>query len=190
MKRPIRAGFAVLAICGVLLPGLAGATIVLELPVEALAQRADRVVHARVVAQESRWSADGARIHTFSTLQVLADLKGPGPAEIVVRQIGGVVDGQAAMAVHGDAVLEVGEEIVAFLRHNPDRDPVMHLVGLAQGKFRVEGTSSEAEVVRDLSGLAFARRVQGRWLVDPDARPVERLSFQELVRAVRSGGGR
>lgn len=140
----------------------AWASLVMELRVDELTKRADEVVRARVLDRISRWTEDGHQIHTFTTIEVISNMKGAAGGAIVIRQLGGEVDGVGSF-VGGDAHFEVGEEVVVFLRRNPDGEPVFHLIGLAQGKFRVERTGDRVSAVRDLSDLAMMRVVDGRY---------------------------
>jgi hypothetical protein len=178
---------AVLA-AAVLLAGPAVASTVLELDVDALTERADRVVRARVIERESRWDDDGHMIRTFTTLEILANLKGEGEAHLVVRQLGGEVDDVGSF-VTGDAHFEIGEEVLVFLRSNPDGEPVFHLIGLAQGKFRIERSPDGVRAVRDLSDLSLARQEGGR-LVIGHAETVSTLDLDDLARTIREAADR
>lgn len=172
--------FAVLA--ALALTATARATTVLPLDIEGLTARSDRVVRARVLSRESREAGDPPRLHTFTTLEVLDDLAGSGPARVVLRQLGGTRGG-AVERIDGDAELVPGEEVVVFLRANPHGAPVMHLVGLGQGAWRIERTDAGATATRALAGLAFESpgpRTRSR------TAPRARLDLDELERRVRA----
>ena len=160
----------------------ASASFVLELRVEELTKRADEVVRARVLERQSRWSEDGHSIHTFTTLEVISNLKGQASGLVTVRQLGGEVDGVGSF-VSGDAHFEVGEEVIVFLRANPDGEPVFHLIGLGQGKFRVDRSGESVRVVRDNSELALMRVVGDRF-VPGDHGGLTDMSLEELVGAI------
>lgn len=158
------------------LPWTASATTLVKMDVPALARAADAVVRCKVVGTSSRWSRDGRRILTDVRLQVLETIAGEGGGDLVVVQPGGVV-GDIGQKVDGLAAFEPGEEAVLFLER---RGPVHGVVGMAQGKWRVE------------EGGAWVRpeHVEAR-LVDPRTRepvPPElaRVPLEQLRAAVRA----
>ena len=156
---------------------------VLELDVGELTKRSDRVVRAHVVERESRWDEARERIHTYTTLELADSLKGEGEPTIVVRQLGGEVDGTGSF-VGGDAHFEVGEEVVVFLRRNPAGESYFHVIGLAQGKFRVVRSGERSLAVRDLSELSLMRPLEGRFVPLPEAGAPESIALDELERAI------
>jgi hypothetical protein len=126
------------------------------------------VVHGVVVDQFSQWEEfDGNKIiFTYSTLRVEhADFLRLAPArEVVVRNVGGTVDGYTQVLID-EASFQVGEEVVVFLGLEDDW---LHLsvVGFHQGKY---------EVVRDTRGRMSGLRQALGAQTEPrpeDARPV------------------
>jgi hypothetical protein len=137
--------------------GRAEAATVLAMTVEELAAGSDRVVRGRVVSM--RTEVDEARGFVFrlTTLEVLEDLRGEGPREVVVRQLGGEAAGRGLL-VDGDAELRVGEEVVLFLSRGRPAERVMHLKGLSLGRFSIERRpDGPAMAVRGISGLHLVR---------------------------------
>ena len=128
------------------------ASVILPLSLDELIDRADVVVHGKVVAQDSAW--EGGRIVSRSRVRVEGALKGAPGREVVLRSQGGVVDG-IGQKVYGEASFAVGEELVVFGRH---LGAELRAVGMAQGKFRVVTELGVARAVQDLAGLAFAKR--------------------------------
>ena len=182
MKRVIWWPLSVFLVLAVSVP--AWGSYVLHLSLEDLVDRADSVVRARVVDRESRLCDEGRQVYTYTTLEVLSSMKGPGRDTVVVRQLGGEVDGIGSL-VGGDARFEVGEEVVVFLRDNPDGKPFLHMIGLSQGKFRVERSEDQVLAVRELSDLSLVRPRDGR-LEPVDAPGVSTLNLEELEDAINA----
>lgn len=145
---------ASLSLALVAAPGAAEATVAVELPRPQLIADADLVVRVTVLDHRSAWDADNTAIRTWTRLRVAEYLKGSGPSELTVRQIGGEADG-LAQYVPGDPRLREGAELVVFLRRG---EGVNFLTAMAQSVFYVErGADGAAYVRRDLTGLTFAR---------------------------------
>jgi hypothetical protein len=127
----------------VMVPTSPRSSTVLALDIDALTERAERVVRARVLSTES-WR-DGI-VWTSVVLDVTEDWQGTGPARIELVQPGGSVGGFGTL-VFGVPRFEEGEDVVVFLTEE-------RVLGLAQGKFTI---SPEGGVRRDLRQLALAR---------------------------------
>lgn len=169
-----------------LAPSLAWASTAVDLDVEGLTLRAERVVRARVVGSESRWTAGGRRIVTETRLEVLEVLAGePRAAVVQVVQPGGRVDG-LVQEVIGAARFSPGEEVVVFLRPTaPDRSA--RVVGMALGKYRViRREGAPAAVRRDDLGEVRVLHPQTH---RPRA-PEQAITLESLRAQVRAAGGR
>lgn len=154
---------AALALSVMMMPSVAGATIVQALDLEQLAKKAAVVVHGRVVERTSAWNPEHTRIYTVTRVQIVDSLKGPhsASATIDVRQLGGTVDG-ISQTIVGNARLHTDEEVVLFLDHDPGKR-LHYVVGMAQGKYAVDRRTTPPVVVRDLKGIALAD-IQARQL--------------------------
>ncbi|MGA8891618.1 MAG: hypothetical protein WB493_08625, partial [Anaeromyxobacteraceae bacterium] len=108
MRTTVAAAVACLA-----LPALAA--VGPEVSVEALARRADAVVHGAVRGVEASWAADGRHVRTRVTLRRISTWRGDAPAVVVVEVPGGRV-GDVAQSVAGAPEFAPGEEVVVFLR--------------------------------------------------------------------------
>jgi hypothetical protein len=186
MLRRFRSALVVGALLGPCLfaaiaPGMARAAVVVPLTREALVRQSDTIVRCTVVARKSGWNAQRTQIVTWTTLRIEEYLKGSGPAELTLRQLGGEVDGLVT-EVPGDAHLLPGERAVLFLRRG---DGVVFLTALAQAAYLVTEKEGGAFVERDLSGLSFARWEGGAMKTVEAAREA-REPLAELVRSVRS----
>ena len=149
-----------------LLGASASATTIATLDLHALTQRADRIVLARVESSTSSWTARHDVIYTDVVLRVERGYKGAlGLGDtLVVRREGGSVDG-IGMLVYGAATFSIGEEVVVFAEHRGDAS---YVVGMAQGKLRVESVGGERHVLgRQASTLARFEQELARHLTIP-----------------------
>jgi hypothetical protein len=148
------------------------ATTLLETSVEELARGADLVVRGKVLRTTAQWR--GGRIVTEAEIAVASAWKGAAGERVAVVVPGGRV-GDVAQQVSGSPSFAQDEEVVVFAARVGPRD--LGVVGLALGKFRVEG-----DVVRPhLEGA----RVEPRTLA-PGERRVEPMGVDELERRVRA----
>jgi hypothetical protein len=155
MQRALAGVIGILA--STVLIGRAEAATVLAMTVEELAAGSDRVVRARVVSQRTEFDPGQGFVYRITTLEVLEDLRGEGPGEVVVRQLGGEAAGRGLL-IDGDADLREGEEVVLFLSRGDPREPVMHLKGLSLGRFSIERRRDGPPMaVRGLEGLQLVR---------------------------------
>lgn len=138
-------------VVGLLVASAAQATTIRGFTTKGMVQEAAVVVRARVIDRVSVWNGDKTKIYTDSTLKVGEVITGKAlSSAITVRQLGGSVDG-VTMHVEGVAPIARGEQVVLFLRTDGAR---FYLVGMAQGKLRVETLRDGREVVtRTISGL-------------------------------------
>jgi hypothetical protein len=145
---------AALAFGGVFAAPVAQATVAVELQRPQLVTDADLVVRVTVLDHRSAWNGDNTAILTWTRLRVTEYLKGSGPAELTLRQMGGEAEGMVQY-VPGDPRLASGTDAVLFLRRG---DGVTFLTAMAQSVFYIDrGTDGGAYVRRDLAGLTFAR---------------------------------
>lgn len=129
---------------------LAGESDALMIPmsVEELAVQAQRIVHGRVVRQESAWNDARTAIYTDVTLAVEQTAVGARAAELTFRIDGGAVDG-IGMATSNDPRFEDGQELVVFLEGRAGKE---RLVSHSQGAFEV----SQGKVAGRGAGLSVA----------------------------------
>ena len=160
-----RGAFAAVLACSMFLAAPADATVVVQVDRAQLVGMSDLVVRATVGNAQTRWSDDHARILTYTRLTVTQYLKGTGPTELVLRQMGGEIDGLVSR-IAGDAHLTPGQDVVLCLRQG---DGVVFLTAMAQSAWYVTAQPGATPVAsRDLSGLTFARMIDGRMtLVEP-----------------------
>lgn len=139
-----------------------------------LAAGSDQVVRARVVAQRAARSERSGRPLTVSALRVLETYRGTLSGDFEIEQLGGALEG-TRFQVPGDARLEIGEEVVLFLRCTGK--PRCRILGLGLGKYAVR---------RDADGRLVAVR-DARGLRDPSGTPlpVDAVALETLARELR-----
>jgi len=141
------AWLSVLLVSGALLASTpVDSSTAVALDVADLAQRADLVVHARVVDLET-WR-DGIA-WTRVEFEVLDAWKGDVPTRLQLVVPGGWT-GDFGTLVFGMPTFALGEETALFLAGAPEARRVL---GLSQGKFTV---AEDGSLSRDLSGLRLA----------------------------------
>jgi hypothetical protein len=180
--------FAVLACLAALLSAApARATLALARSLEEMARIADVVAIAHVESSDAAWR--GKRIYTLARLTPTRLLKGKAEGELLVEVEGGVV-GAIGQQVAGAPRFTPGEDVAVFLHRVPDTDPpVYRVVGMSQGKLRVEPRPDGVKVVRDLGQLDLVMPNPAGELrpapTGPDAQPID-----DFVRDVSAAAGR
>jgi hypothetical protein len=156
----------------------ASATSMVALDLKALLSRADRVVLATVLSEESHWTEAHDAIYTDTLVRIDRAYKGAARAgdTVKVRREGGSVDG-IGMKVHGVALLAPGEQAVLFLEQ---RGPSSWVVGMSQGKWPVSVENGRKVVhAADVSDIHF---VQG---AAPPSGTRSLADVEKLLRADR-----
>ncbi|MFQ5718326.1 MAG: hypothetical protein ACE5IK_02145 [Acidobacteriota bacterium] len=180
-----------------LLAGLAGAatllwpapgvaTLLAPLDLDALAGRADAVVHARVVSTQVTWNDAGTLPVTIVELSVLEVLDGSVGARtrLQVTTPGGTVGG-IALDYPGRPRFIPGEETVVFVKQGRGRQFIP--VGLVQGTFQVGPAGAGGQ-------QPLSRRLNGAQLIGAGKRPLPddlegmRQALRGRPRTVSGGG--
>lgn len=128
------------------IPALLWATTVIPMDVEKLASLSTHVVEARAIESTSQWNTEHTLIFTYTRFEVTRTLKGQSPATLMVRQLGGTVDG-VSQKVAGVRQWRLGEEAMLFLRPSSIPDGAMVVTGLMQGNFVMRRTPEGATYV-------------------------------------------
>jgi hypothetical protein len=133
------------------------------------ARESDRVVLAEVLATRVEVPAEGPRrMRTVTTLLVRERYKGDSPERLEVVQLGGK-SGLWESRVAGDAAFAPGETAVLFLKCGEATR--CNLVGLGQGKLKLEGGQVEVDGARHpLEWAVDEIRRGGRWVGRPIGR--------------------
>jgi len=161
------------------------ATVYVAADLGELTTDARAVAYGRVVTLEPRWLEERRSIETLVTLEVETYAKGDLGRTITLRVPGGQMGPYRSIMLGAPTFVE-GEEVVVFLADSGPAIP--HLVGLAQGVFRVRtdvATGSRLvtpEIVRmpGAAALEPSRVVRG----DASRRPAPLAAFLQEVRAL------
>lgn len=171
--------------------GKAWATRWVPLTPEQLAERAERIVHAKVEALNVQRDAAGA-IFTRVDLAVLEMWKGAESSARCEIVVGGGVLGEVQESSEAAPQFAPGEEVVVFLVRN-NRGEWLTL-GMAQGQFFVERdrVTGEAWVHNRFWGSPPERSPSERAVAAafPKSRPLTLTALRARVRVRGEGGGR
>ncbi len=152
----VRAALLTLAVLVCSAP--AHATLVQAFDFDALSGFANAIVRGRVVDIESSW--EGRMIYTEVLVEVAECLKGDCNRTVVVAVVGGTV-GNLVAHVEGVARYTLGEDVVLFLEPTVSARR-MRTIGMAQGKFRLDGPVATREAVPVIGPHAQAARLLDR----------------------------
>jgi hypothetical protein len=170
--------------------GLAGdarATTLRRMDLSELVQRADRVVHARVLDTAVYWNQSGTKINTDTTFEILDEAKGRGPRQLTLTMLGGRID-PAEMIVDGTPAFAAGEEVLLFTTARPDGKK--NLVGFSQGVMRIavdEATGRQVALSATLGGVVLVDE-RGQRAERPTPRRFPLDTFLERIRGMTAQG--
>jgi hypothetical protein len=113
-----------------------------------LVGEAQSIVEGRVAAQHCEWvdTPQGRAIMTFVTFDVTRTLKGPPQKQIVLRLLGGELDGEG-LRVDGVPRFKPGDREILFVTGNGTR--FCPLVGMMHGRYHIVSAATHAYVARD-----------------------------------------
>ncbi len=143
-------GFLLLAVTG-------WATTVVRMDLPALVQESDNILQGRVELVYAQWDDQKRTIFTYVSIRVYDPLKGEQRQNVLIRQLGGRV-GAMNLSIAGMPAFESGEEVIVFLKSNPEG--TYHVVGLGQGKYEIVSGLAVANV----SGLELVDRKTGQMI--------------------------
>ena len=164
-------------------------TTVIPMPVERLAQISSHVLRGRAVESWSAWNQQHGLIYTYTRFEVQQTLKGQAPATIVVKQLGGTVNG-TTQHVSGLHYWRSGEEAVLFLRQDERLDGTLVVTGLIQGNFMITRTpTGEALVSNGVHG-ASSYQVSGSQATHVSEFQGNHMTLRELESLVAKSTGK
>lgn len=166
---------------------VAQATLVRSFSLTALSLEAHGILRGEVIDEEVVYDARYGEVFTDTHVRVQETLAGDARIDevVVVRQIGGVLDGVETHVV-GTVDFQIGDEIVTFTR----TDGAFHyLVGMSQGAWALTRLGTGVtHLHRDLGAISpLPLPIPARRMA-PD-----RLTLQDLriyLDTVRTGGAR
>jgi hypothetical protein len=154
----------------------ASASSAVRLPLDRLAELADRVVVAELVAKRSAWGSKHLRIFTTYRFKVNESIAGSDERVIEIVQPGGTV-GRLTQHVAGYARFAEAGPMLLFLEHKGS-GAGLRVVGLCQGVFGLHRVDGRQVLVQRLEGLHFPNDA-GRPIL------LEWKTARERIRTVR-----
>jgi hypothetical protein len=160
----------------------------IEMPFDQVAREASYVVRGQVLDTFSAWDSAHEVIYTYATVRVQRYFgEATGPDTLVVREVGGTVDGYTQEAI-GFPMVRQGEQVVLFLSKWDDGvDYRIH--GFNQGKFLVRNRAGVEILVEDPVKQGDARLSRdGRFAIEPNSDAGLRMDeFAAMVDDARAG---
>jgi len=156
-----------------------------------VAREAEYIVRGSVINTWSAWDGAHEVIYTYATIRVSRYFgEIAGPDTLMVREVGGTVDGYTQEAI-GFPAIRHGENVVLFLSKWDGSDD-LRIHAYNQGKYLVRARSDRSEVlVSDPVKQGEERaKVSERHAIGTDAADENGLSIEEfagMVEAARAG---
>jgi hypothetical protein len=120
----------------------------IEMPFDQVAREAKFIVRAEVVDTYSTWDAAREVIYTYATLRVNRYFgETTGPDTLVVREVGGTVDGYTQEAI-GFPAIRRGEKVVLMLS-DAENGSELRIHAYNQGKYLVRNRAGVEVLVED-----------------------------------------
>lgn len=143
--------------------GRAGATTLVQMELEELADQADLVFVGTAIRSEVALSIDGKSPFTFVTFQVQEEIKGRSERrELTLRFHGGPVGPDEVVVVHGMPEFTIGETYLLFVKDNGRAASA--LLGWRQGQYQFTRESQTGrQILVDERGAAIQGIEGGRW---------------------------
>lgn len=124
----------------------AAATSVLPVSLQHMATAAEVIFHGITISNEVRQDPQSGRVATFTTFEVIENIKGDVGATHTIKQIGGQLPGSnVRMVIHGVPRFSVGQEYVVFLPKASNLG-FSSPIGLSQGKFNIRKLNGETVI--------------------------------------------
>lgn len=138
------------------------------------------IVYGKVISQYSIW--EGKSIYTYTTIEIYDVLKGNYKSnKVVVKQMGGTV-GYISQVVDGTPKLELGKEVVLFLR---DWKGAYWIHSIVLGHFNVIEEKGEKFVFNDLNNIGLIDPTTKKLITSPN-KIENRFEFTSFVNTVKS----
>jgi hypothetical protein len=160
----------------------------IEMPFDQVARESTFIVRGQVMNTWSAWDDSHEVIFTYATVRVTRYFgESTGPDTLVVREVGGTVDGYTMDAI-GFPAIRRGEQVVLFLSEW-ENSTDFRIHAFNQGKFLVRNRAGvevlvsdpvkQGEVARSEHGFEPARNAESGLRMD---------EFAAMVEDARAGG--
>jgi len=162
----------------------------IDMPFDQVARESALIVRGNVVDTWSAWDDAHEVIFTYATVRVNRYFgEATGPDVLLVREVGGTVDGYTQEAI-GFPAIRRGENVVLMLsKWENSADYRIHAFN--QGKFLVRSRAGIEVLVKDQNTQGEERLAHGRGMsvdaVDDDAPALTMDEFSRMVDDARAG---
>lgn len=161
----------------------------IELSFDRVARESALVVRGNVVDTWAAWDDAHEVIFTYATVRVHRYFgEATGPDTLVVREVGGTVDGYTQEAI-GFPAIRAGEDVVLFLA-NWENSTDYRIHAFNQGKFLVRNRGGVEVLIEDPvkqgeSRLARERGIRAQAIEEGEGLLIE--EFAQMVNDARAG---
>lgn len=156
----------------------AGASTFLAMSPADLVAASDAVVTGSVIKVESFRDTSGRIIVTEAMVEVEETVLGETPTVVVLRTVGGTVDGYTVVA-HGFPTFEIGDKMLVFLSHQADGSSEVTGYRLGHYRLLVNRHGDEIAVPTLEPGVQLLTR-DGAVAPRPQAMRVD--AFKQMIR--------
>ena len=160
----------------------------IEMPFDQVAREATFAIRGQVTETWSAWDSSHEVIYTYATVRVSRYFgEVAGPDMLVVRNVGGTVDGYTQEAI-GFPAIRRGEQVVLFLSESEDgSDFSIHAYN--QGKYLVQLRAGGEVLVQDPVKQGEGRLEKTEHLtMSSEGAALGIEEFAAMVDAARAGG--
>ncbi len=156
------------------------ALVVEYISLDRMTKESQVIVYGKVISAYSIW--EDRSIYTYTTIEIKELIKGEYKSnKIVVKQMGGTV-GYITQFVDGTPKLEIGNEVVLFLR---DWKGAYWIHSIVLGHFRVYEENGKKLAVNNLNNVGLIDPVTKKMIDDPTKKGNE-FELQTFLNTVKS----
>ena len=177
------------------------ATTVFPVSLENMSKRADIIFYGKTISNEAKMDEASNRVVTFTTFEIIENIKGTTDATHTIKQVGGQLPGSKFVyRIHGVPRFTLGEEYIVFL---PAKSTLgfSSPIGLGQGKYSVykkngikmvnKDPAVKNMVIQDKSKTGFTNQdEQTLNILNPVESEANRTSLTEFIKTVSSLAGK
>jgi hypothetical protein len=147
---------------------------------ERMTKESQIIVYGKVLSSYSVW--EDKSIFTYTTIEIKELIKGEYRSQkIVVKQMGGTV-GYISQVVDGSPKLEIGKEVVLFLR---DWKGAYWIHSIVLGHFQVYEENGKKYAVNNLNNVGLVDPITKKLITD-ESKLENRFELNTLIQSVKN----
>jgi hypothetical protein len=147
---------------------------------ERMTKESQIIVYGKVLSSYSVW--EDKSIFTYTTIEIKELIKGEYRSQkIVVKQMGGTV-GYISQVVDGSPKLEIGKEVVLFLR---DWKGAYWIHSIVLGHFQVYEENGKKYAVNNLNNVGLVDPITKKLITD-ESKLENRFELNTLIHSVKN----